>query len=420
MKSFLNSFSKKMGKTEIQNYTEASLFPVLSADRLVPAVDQKSYLAKLNETLQMPVEHFEALYKDLLTNFIEYVQILPDYYGGHLGSMIYEGMHRAHLAVQLLYDTHAARPEPILTYAVFSMSLLLDIKLVMATQKVMVSDEKGHYLFEWCPFNGSMVGRGEYFKIRPYSGHREAFLHSINPILAKDLLPEVGVAWLTTDSALFDMWIAALSGHADWAGELGHIHKLLKKLMDELRAEALDEGFVDVEAWVPEETQDAEKFWKWLKDGVEDGSISVNEKDSLVHVLDDGVYIDVPEIYQAYNNTYAKHRDWIVLQLQFNNLGLPMLSGYDYKHMQHFSEKCESAARLGFLTGKQSVGHENLAAKSSMIIKDKGMLFSDKSSAPESSKYMKGSKVNWSRNSSLPKLAGSVAAIKQQQMKDRR
>lgn len=408
-----------MGKTAIQNYSEASLFPVLSADQLVPVVDQKSYLAKLNETLQLPVEHFEALYKDLLTNFIEYVQILPDYYGGRLGSMIYEGMHRAHVAVQLLFDTHVAKPEPLFTYAVFSMALLLDIKRVMATQKVMISDEKGHYLFEWCPFNGSMLKRGEYFKIRPYAGHREAFLHAINPILAKDLLPEVGVAWLATDSTLFDMWVAVLSGHADWAGELGHIHKLLKKVMDELRAEQLDEGFVEVESWVPEETAEGEKFWKWLKDGIDDGSITVNQKDSLVHVLDDGIYIDVPEVYQAYNHTYAAHRDWIVVQLQFNNLGLPMLSGYDYKHMQHFSEKSEAGARLGFLTSKQSVGHESMAAKSSMIIRDKGLLFKDKSSIPEVSKYMKGSKVNWKGSASLPVLAGSIAAQKQQ-MKDHR
>ena len=102
-----------MNKKSVQNYTEASIFPILTANQLVPAADQRSYLTKLNERLRLPKEHFDALYAELLTSFIQYVQVLPSRYGGRLGSMIYEGMHRAHLAIQLLFDTSEKPPEPL-------------------------------------------------------------------------------------------------------------------------------------------------------------------------------------------------------------------------------------------------------------------------------------------------------------------
>lgn len=410
MKSFLKSFSKKMNKKSVQNYTGASIFPVLSADQLVPASDQKSFLKRLNERLRLPDEHFDVLYGELLTNFIEYVQILPSMYGGHLGSMIYEGMHRAHLAIKLLYDTSEKEPEPLYTYAVFSMALLLDIKHVMSTQKVMISDDHGNFEMEWCPFTGSMIGRGEYFKLREYAGHREAFLHSINAILAEDLLPDAGKAWLYSDTDIFDMWISVLTGHSDWAGKLGHLLKILLKQLEDLKLEEVDIGLVDVEGYESSDLEAGEKFLEWLKEGLEDGSISVNEKDSMAHMLEEGMWFDVPEIFHAFNNTYASFRDWIVVQKQFNNLGLPMLSGYDYKHMQYFSEKGEAASRLGFLTHKQTgQGKE----QQGMIIKDKGLLFKDKSKMPGVSEHMKSGKINWKQSAQLPKLSGSVTASAQ-------
>lgn len=410
MKSFLKSFSKKMSQKELQAYTEASLFPVLTSAQLVPRSDQKSFLGKLNETIRMPVDHFEALYSDLLSNFIEFVQILPTLYGGPLGGLIFEGMHRSHLAVKLLFDTSDTRPDHLYTYAVFSMSLLLDVNRAMASQKAMISNEQGNYICEWCPFNGSMVGRGDYYKLREYHGHRETFLNSVNPILAQSLLPEIARGWLSSDSDIFDMWIAVLTGHEEWAGSLGHLLQLLKKLMQEMGMDNINERVVDVEGWVPPESEDAEKFLAWLKESIEDGTLSVNKEDSLVHVLDEGLWFNVPEIYHAFNNTYASFRDWTVLQMHFNNLGLPMLSGYDYKHMQYFAQRADAGARLGFMTH-----HPKEAGKAvetnGMIIKDKGLLLKDPSKY-ERSAHMKGAKIQVKQSAQLPDLAGSMAQVK--------
>lgn len=413
MKSFLKSFSKKMDKKAVQNYTEATLFPVLRVNHLVPKSDRMRFLAKLNETLQLPTEHFQALYSDLLDRFIEFVQILPSLYGGYLGSLIFESMHRAHMAIQLLYDTADNRPDPLYAYAVFSMALLLDVNRVMSSQKVVISDDLGNYLVDWCPFNGSMVGQGEYFKIREYHGHGEAFLHSVNPLLAQKVMPDVGLAWLASDSQIFDMWLQVLTGHEEWAGPLGQLLKLLRKLLAELGLLGeIDARLVDVEGWQPEASAGAEQFLKWLKDGLEDGSISVNKEDSLVHVTDEGLWLQVPEIYHAFNKTYASFRDWHVLQAHFNNLGLPMLSGYDYKHMQYFTERADVSSRLGFLGHAKEKAHA--PEHQSMIIKDTGLVLKDPSKYGNS-KYLKSSKIQVKQSARLPKLAGSVAAIKAQQ-----
>jgi len=187
--------------------------------------------------------------------------------------------------------------------------------------------------------------------------------------------------------------------------------KLLLKLLEEMKGEVIDVALVDVEGYESSDLEAGEKFLEWLKEGLDDGSISVNEKDSMVHMLEDGLWFDVPEIYQAFNNTYASFRDWIVVQKQFNNLGLAKLSGYDYKHMQHFAEKGEAASRLGFMTHRQA-GHTT--EKQGMIIKDSKLLFKDKSKVPGASSEMKGAKINWKQSAQLPKVAGSVAAVQAQ------
>lgn len=411
MKSFLKSFSRKMNKKSVRSYTEASIFPILSANQLVPNTDQKSYLLKLNEQLRLPTDHFDALYGELLTNFIEYMQILPSHYGGNLGSMIYEGMHRAHLAIQLLYDTSEQAPDPLYTYAVFSMALLLDIKHVMSTQKVHIVNDFGEFESEWCPFTGSMIGRGDYFKIREYTGHREAFLHSINVILAEDLLPDIGKTWLYSDTDIFDMWISVLTGHSDWAGKLGHLLKILLKKLEEMRLEELDISLVDVEGYESVHTKEGEKFLEWLKEGLEDGSISINEKDSKVHVTKDGLWCDAPGLYHLYGKAYPAHRDYIIVQKQFNNLGLVMLSGYDYKNMKHFAVKGDTGSRLGLLTHNQGVSANASAEKKSMIIKDKGLMSKNKSKFAEKSTHVKSSQVNWKQKAQLPKVAAKAASM---------
>jgi hypothetical protein len=444
MSSFISGLSDLLRAKEITtpDYNAQSLFTVRSASQLLVEPARENYLKKINELVRMPQEHFDVLYAQLVDNFVEFAQILPMRYREHLSGIMQEGLRHGLIALELLFETSPHRPQPIYIYAVFSMALLADMVKIIATQKVMVSDENGVYIDEWCPFTGSMVEQGaQYYKIREYGGYREAFLNSANPLLAQRVMPELGLRWLASNPRIFDMWLAVLTGHEDWAGELGFLLKLLKRHLEEKEKQLglwLDN--VPMDFTEPEDVAAGEKFLEWLKDALEKEKISVNEHDSFVHILDDGVFIQTPDVYDAFNHVYSSYRDFIVLQKQFNYLGITKLSGSDFRFEQYFAQRGDASARLGFLTHHQKdmqsanqaadmaakiandtqnnvksgalkaqVGTQLLSdvakkVHQGLIITDPAILYAS-GKIPAVSKEMKDVAVSWVQEKALPKLS---------------
>lgn len=444
MSAFLSGFADLLrGKKNVTpDYTAQSLFTVRNAKQLLVEHERTGYLKKINDLVKMPAEHFDPLYGKLVDNFIEFVQILPVRYREHLTGILQDSLRHGLMALQLLSETASNKPQPIYQYAVFSMALLADTVKVIATQKVMISDADGIYIDEWCPFAGSLVEQGaEFYKIREYGGYRQAFLNSANPLLAQKVMPELGMRWIGSNPRIFDMWLAVLTGHEDWAGELGFLLKLLKKQLDEHDKKLglwLDN--IPIDSQEPQTVADGEKFLEWLKDALENKKISVNEADSFVHILEDGVFIQTPEVYDAFNHTYSSYRDFIVLQKQFNYLGVTKLSGYDFRFEQYFAQRGDTASRLGFLNKQQQdssaaklqagnlakqnatvLDNQQAAIKHSttnvhqkidltkqvhtgLIITDPAILYSSLQAVPPVSSQMKDIAVNWSHANALPKL----------------
>ncbi len=442
MSSFISGLSDLLGRKKLSTptYNAQSLFTVRNAHQLLESSQRGAYLKKINEVVKMPEEHFQALYGKLVDNFAEFVQILPMRYSEPLTGILQEGLRHGLMALELLFETSTKKPQPLYVYAVFSMALLADIVKVIATQKVMISDENGVYIDEWCPFAGSMVEQGgEYYKIREYGGYREAFLNSANPLLAQRVMPDLGLRWLASSPRIFDMWIAVLTGHEDWAGDLGMLKKLLKKEWEKQKQLELWLEQVPMDFTVPEDVAIGEKFLEWLKDALENEKISVNEKDSFVHILDEGILIKTPEVYDAFNHTYSSYRDFIVLQKQFNYLGITKLSGYDYRFEQYFTQRADTSARLGFLshtqqatqvatkanaelkqsaeamanqkaisalTGSGLIQNKDTTTKNAqqILIKDPAIIYAAVGKIPPVSKEMKDVSVTWVQDKQLPKL----------------
>jgi hypothetical protein len=446
MSTFLSGLSDLLGRKKITtpDYNAQSLFTVRSSAQLLEAAQRVSYLKKINEVVKLPEEHFHSLYATLVDRFVEFVQILPVRYGEHLSGLLQESLRHALIALEVLFESSPKKPQPLYIYAVFSMALLSDLVKVIATQKVMISDENGIYIDEWCPFAGSMVEQGgQYYKIREYGGYREAFLNSANTLLAQRVMPDLGLRWLASSPRIFDMWIAVLTGHEDWAGDLGLLKKLLnKRKLDEQQKMELWLEQVPMDYTVPEDVAIGEKFLEWLKDSLENEKISVNEKDSFVHILDDGILIQTPEVYDAFNHTYSSYRDFIVLQKQFNYLGVTKLSGYDYRFEQYFTQRADTTSRLGFLSHTQQAQmaaqktqtEQKLSTEAStnqkaqqtpaqklpldiksknsqqLLIKDPGIIYSSMAKVPPVSKEMKELTVNWVQERNLPNLLNKQSA----------
>lgn len=352
MNSFLSNITGKGRKDAKIDYNSSTLFPILRANQIIPDSEMMSYCKKIKKFIQLPDAYFDKFYQTLIHNFIEYVQVLPVEYGEHLGGLIQDGLRHAYMAVKLLNDTESKPSTPLFTYAVFSVALLADVYHIMGNQKAMISDAEGKFIAEWCPYAGSMVGRGDYYKLREFSGVLESLKHASNPIIATKILPEVGLSWLSSDSSIFDMWLAVLTGHEDWAGKLGQLIKLMKLNIKDAALEAII-GLVPLKFLEAEFTEDAEAFLRWLKDQIVEEKITVNKKDSIAHVTEDGLVFDWEKVFERFAAVYSKSPGSVMLKTQLNHLGISKLSGLDFTFEKVFGDTPApiKSSKFGFLGG---------------------------------------------------------------------
>jgi len=282
------------------------------------------------------------------------VQLIPTRAYGKLGQLLNDGLHRSLLALQICAEENKS---PLFTYAVFTVALLEDIGIVPTQQIVILSNKCGEFVKEWQPVFGPMATFGDYYKLRFTSGRWINLKHYLTPILAQQLLPELGLQWLLTDKQLYEMWLAILYGDdkTGWAIKL--ILQLIDERLDDLRKE-LEFEDIDVPITEPEETEAGEKFLEWLIDGLDDETIKINEKDAFVHVVDEGVLLEYPAVFRLFTESYPKYRDWTVVQARYNMLGLAKLSGYDYKFEQFFSKYPGMEDRIGGVSARYFLGKE--------------------------------------------------------------
>ncbi len=397
-------------------YTEATLFPILTVDKLFPEIEKDHYLSRIQGLVTLPEDYFALTYSSLIDNFAYFVQVLPEQYGDELGGLFHDGLRRALLASQLVKDAQV-NPHPLFQFAIFSIALLADVGQILK-YCVMISDDKGIYIDDWSPYLGYMSEYGHYYKLRPYEDTPTSLIRNATPLLARQLLSDTALSWLSMNNQIFDMWLAFLNKGEDWAGGLAKILKIERNQFINRRDES---GLVpiDIKTFEPMSTDLAEKFLAWLKNGLEAGEISYNASDSLVHVIQMNeyqlsVFLQAPELFQKFVGAYPKARDWVVVCKQFNHLGLTKLSGGDLKFDQFFAESADSkASSLGFLKDKKgsSLRSKDLLAsannfKEGMVVKDAKMLFGSKKPLA-SSQYLQGVERRWGLDNVLPKTIRS-------------
>jgi len=428
----VNIFQKtsvhKSGSQGSKAYSEETLFPILPLNKLLPEKEKNSYLNKIQEVVALPEEHCHILYEDLIDRFSLFVQTLPERYGEELGGLLHDGLRRALLAIQILTQGKADKPHPLYVFAVFSIALLSDLGQIL-NYRIMISDDQGIFIDEWYPYLGPMNEFGEYFKLRPYDSSL-SLVRNVTPLLARQLLNDTAITWLSSNNQIFDMWLAFLNKGEDWTGGLGQILKIEKKDFDQ-KKRFLPLLPVDIDLLNPSGTELAEAFLAWLKKGLQDGTISLNQPDSHVHVIKSsdvalGLFLQAPELFQQFANVYPKSEAWVVVCKQFNFLGLTKLSGEDVKFEQFFAETGEGKDKLGFLgkeKSKQKLSLQEHALmtsrvittanniKEGIVVKDARILFG--ANVPPVSQFLRDIEMRWSLDNSLPKIRQTVAVAPQ-------
>lgn len=373
-------FQSKSTRPKSRSYRDSSLIPTVTAERLLVHRKRQNIVKKINKLTSSSNVDYDYFYGVLISNFVEFVQLLPVAHRGGLCGLMNEGLVRGLLALELRPELELEHESDLLTYAMVSAALLLDLGKVMLERKVIIADHKGRFVKQWSPFDGTLEAAGDYYLMRQYSGCPEALGVYSTPLLARQLMPEAGFQWLASNDEILAMWLAVLNGDEAKGGVLAKLLALVKLRLPKF---LLDMPEIELEFTDSPETEAGETFLKWLRDGLENQSISVNRDDSMVHMLEEGVFLDYPALFKDMSNYYPKYRDWIVTYQQFNYLGMAALSGADYRHKQFFAESPEfrlrKAARAG--GGKmfaQAQKTKGAGAQKGALVKEAGYLFRGK------------------------------------------
>lgn len=314
-----------------QTFEEDKLYTAYSAKLLLGEHSYQKYLEIIRNKSGVTQDDFENYYLPLINHFVEFVQVIPWRGEQALGGLLARGLENGY-KVLLSIKNQGGGFSRRFKFAAFSDALLHFVDTVVYYYRIMIHDQDGYFIKRWQPFEGPMEP-GTYYKIRPFS----TALKSSGPVralLAKSVMPDNCFRFIAEDLQLLNQFLALLDEDREGSGGLA---LLLQPIWARTGEPPKMLNAVQVETKQTLELQEAENFWQWLKSSIKNGDLTVNQKDSLVHRVKDGVFVLYPDVFEEYNRIYSRHINSIVLYKQFNHLGLTPLSGYDYKFSQYFA-----------------------------------------------------------------------------------
>jgi hypothetical protein len=347
---------------------EDSEFPVLLPKVLIDRTHTNALIDLLRLKLGFPPEVFAGAVYPVIEGYAGFVQLLPAPESprhAHPGGRLTYGMELAlraldHRRGQIL--PRGAQPEAIgarahrWTYAVFVAALLYGVRNTAAGLRILMR-VGGRDPRPWEPLAGSMLAAGaSSYRVEIVEGDAvcEDRYADLASRLFNQCVPASVLAWLAEDAALMPELLAWLSG--DGVEPRGAIAELVLRAATGSRPsgrtcptetatqvpsipssrdaeQGIDTGPEDAEVEYLEdaieeaprpapppvtsrpsstgnaETSDlAHSFIGWLKRGISDGTIRVNEPGALVHGVNEGMLLVSPRIFREFSKQLGPHQ----------------------------------------------------------------------------------------------------------------
>ncbi len=350
-----------------QYYRDGYLLPVLAASELFAERRYHGVFALVRDLVDIPADDFEFFYQAAINQYAEFVQVLPSQQNGVLCGLLNEGLARATIALRTFVTEETGKPDPLYHYAVFTAGLCKDLSKVVVNQRIAIVDEEGKLLDNWLPFRETLREcNAEQYKIYSIAPIYQRLETSITPLLARQLLPEEGFLWIASDPEVFADWLNALNGNDSQGGRI--TQTLAKTRREDIYSLIAKIDFYPVEQTEGVATQHGEDFLTWLKEQIESGELKVNSADAMVHVVDDGVFIE-RKLFIQYADMVNIPVNANVVFTQFGNLfGIAAKGGADFLVAKYFSNYPEAAGSrtTGFaspLSQPQGTTREGLAVR---------------------------------------------------------
>lgn len=307
-----------MKKTTSTPNQEHYLFPVCSPVELLAGEKHQELLTQLQKNTGLDDEAYKLFYQDLVHNYADMVQNI--YAPGTVTALLNIGLESACLAVKVQADDDRASDQ-LTTYMLFSAALLQGVGYLCENRRIDMCDEYGAFLQEWDPFSKPMIHYGEHYKVR-YCHSPVGLAALVTPILARQIMPEVGWQWISEDQDMFLLWLALLTQMDNYSGTLGIKLSGLKRLMGKRMKESLLPK-LPVRPMEPVETALGEAFWHWLRSGLAEKNIPINTDAAGVHTIEGGhMVLELELLFEEFARTHSNYRDMAAAIKQLKKIGV--------------------------------------------------------------------------------------------------
>jgi hypothetical protein len=354
-----------------QRYKPAQRLSVLSASSLLSDKRYCFYIEQIEKLADLPDDHFSHFYLSFIQRFAEFVQLIPESRNAHLGSLLTEGLLRGVNTLHV-FVTQFEKPTPLERYALFTACVLRDIGSVLAQQKIFITDDEGSTLKVWQPFCGPLTeeSEGRSYKIIPLGPVYERVGKSVRTMLSRQVMGENGFLWITSDLRLLAEWLEALEeDDEEGSGRLVNVIKRYRRggggLLDHLPVG-------EIEILESPATKDADAFYAWLIEEIENDNIKVNTADAYIHMTAMGVFAEIPELIKQFLHIYAIPISHMDILTQFRRMISSKLVGDQYSEVQVFSSYPEKEHGTSFSSPFVAKSH---SMKNGVLISDASSVF---------------------------------------------
>jgi integrating conjugative element relaxase (TIGR03760 family) len=320
---------------------------------LLSEAKRAALLQKIEESAALDSSRFETLCIKLLHNFAHQCQSLPEttnsYYTLPCGMLDY-ALNRTEAALHLLrqnmvQDPHAdlSEEQKLWLYALFSAAILQEIGKLKLDYHIELFDTNGYLTARWNPLLERLPSHAKYYHFEFIHNNEDDLRKRLNLLLAYQLMPESGFAWIAEHPQVLAAWLALLNEDPNSAGMLGLILERAKAIAIQrdlntflVRHVASGGGsggrahrisrFIETTPGNPAEKERllGAEFIKWLTGELEKGRFSINK--IPIMMLPAGLHL-TREVRDFFMREHPEIKHWQAVQKGLISLGLLQQGG---------------------------------------------------------------------------------------------
>ncbi len=310
----------------------------LPAVQLLAKGKRQKHIDDIAKTSHFEAPRFKALCQNLINTLLDYTQELPETsntYFSNPGGLFDHALSRTKAATELFQkfvlenpDAKLSEEQQLWWYALFSAGLLRGLGKLPLDLSVTLHGRGGQLIKPWEPLLEPLSTNAHAYHYEfENSKYDDDFRKRLNVIFAKQLIPQDGFAWLTSNLDVFSVWLSLLHEDAASSGTLALILERADDIaiLDDLLNHDLDAHhfreasnhrfgtFADVpeDTLIDREQLVGKEFLQWLRDALETGKITFN-KHPLYQVAA-GTIIG-PDTLKLFIREHPEFKNWLAVR----------------------------------------------------------------------------------------------------------